>query len=373
VATLAGVILITTHTVRSALTRQVGENFQTGAEGLNHLVGAFFLEKVGQIQTLAVTDSLRQALAERNASYQGGRTEALAQIQASDAHWTGARDDDPLIRRTTDPDPAANPVAAQLATFLQAFPAHTELFATDRFGATVGATGRLSDYYQADEAWWQAAWADGRGNTYISNPQFDESAGVAALLIAVPVVKSQGGEVIGVLRSTLIVDELFQLLAEISYGETGRAALLDGSGEILFGPSEREGGATAITEQLHLHLLSNDDQPRVAADRFGGQWLVAHARFRETAHQSEMSSAERRILHAVAELGWIVIIEQRVDEAFSSVEPVTHNILAAGVIAVALASLVARAIWTPRCPRPDTTRSGISHTASETWPPASAS
>ena len=112
------------------------------------------------------------------------------------------------------------------------FPSHVEVFITDKYGANVAATNLTSDYYQADEAWWQATWDDGVGEDYISPEiEFDASANVYSVNMAVPVY-SDSGEIIGVLRSTFNIDSLIQLVTALQFGETGRAFLTDHEGRV---------------------------------------------------------------------------------------------------------------------------------------------
>lgn len=129
--------------------------------------------------------------------------------------------------------PGTNPAAEKLVDFLAGFPDHSEIFITDRYGGTVAATGRLTDYYQADEVWWQAASNGGLGSIYLSQPTYDESAGVIVVLVAVPVT-NQAGQLIGVLRSTLAVDELFSLVASAATSYSDNVVLVDAAGRALF-------------------------------------------------------------------------------------------------------------------------------------------
>ena len=73
---------------------------------------------------------------------------------------------------------------------------------TDRYGALVGTTDVTSDYYQADEEWWQEAYNDGEGGIYLSSLVYDESSGTWSIQIALPVLDFETQEIQGVLRTT---------------------------------------------------------------------------------------------------------------------------------------------------------------------------
>ena len=62
------------------------------------------------------------------------------------------------------------------------------MFVTDKYGALVASTNRTSDYYQADEDWWQAAYNNGEGAIYFGQPEFDESSQSFGIIMAVPII-----------------------------------------------------------------------------------------------------------------------------------------------------------------------------------------
>ena len=258
----------------------------------------------------------------------------------------------PFIQKIITPDPAINPVAFQLRDFAEAFPNHVEVFVTDRYGATLAATNRLSDYYQADEAWWQAAWNEGRGAVYISEPEFDESAGVTALLIATPIVSQERGEVIGVVRSTVVIDGLFALLARVQIGETGHAILLDSAGEVLFDPwaSDEAVGSAGLPVELRQRFIREMGSFIIAQDQHQDQIIFGHGPI----HILEAGEAgapgqqpdpntdglESSIRDAVTNLGWTAVVRQSFSEANVGVNRVVFNIVLANLLGIIFIGLV---------------------------------
>lgn len=121
---------------------------------------------------------------------------------------------DPLVR-----EHLTNSAALNLFEYQKTFPDNIEVFVTDIHGALVGTTNRTSDYYQADETWWQAAYNNGQGAVYISDPQLDESTGKLGIQFALPLRNHSTGTIIGILRTTYLLTPLNAVLqAEI--GET---------------------------------------------------------------------------------------------------------------------------------------------------------
>lgn len=336
--TLAGATFVTIHIVQSTLRDQIGENFQSQAESLSDSVSLFLFEKMSELQVLVSLDSMREPVAARNASYGGSTSEILAEILSLDARWVEAADDDPLILNTTADSAALNPAGRELAGFLESFPAHTEVFVTDRYGATIAATGRLSDYYQADEEWWQAAWNNGAGAVYVSDPEFDESAGVTALLMAVPIYDHDARTLLGVLRSTLNVEELFDVVGSVSFGETGHAVLLDGSGEVIFDPRSQTEPFTASLGSAESQALAEGHSGSVASsDTITGYASLLNGR----AVPGDATAAYVDASDAIGSLDWTAVIQQDSSEALASVNLINRVGIVVGIVAVALGSVVA--------------------------------
>jgi signal transduction histidine kinase/HAMP domain-containing protein len=353
IAVLIGAVtLITSRNVEATLTDQIGGSLEREAIVVRDLVRGFFTLRIGKMQALAEVDVLKQTLEMKNASYEGSQGEILTEIERLDNQWRTAGESDPLIDQVTTRDVSINPSASQLAAFLDAFPFYSEVFITDQYGATVAATGRLSDYYQADEGWWQASWNGGRGAVYISDPEFDESAGVTALLVAVPIVSDDTGRVIGILRSTLTVDELFSLIEHQTIGQSGHAFLLDESGLIIYDPRVTDnGGSAGLTDGLKAVLLDSLTGFLVAPDQAGDETIFGHAQVLNTEIAETASVLELQGAVGVNELGWAIVLRQQAQEAFAPVSQVAGNILATGLIgavfAVGLGLLLARGISKP--------------------------
>lgn len=95
-----------------------------------------------------------------------------------------------------------------------------EMFITDKQGFNVAMSNRTTDYWQADEEWWQQA---ASGRIYISSPVYDESSHYWALNIAVPVYKNgTPASFTGVVRGTINITSLLEEIFEIEFGESGR-------------------------------------------------------------------------------------------------------------------------------------------------------
>ncbi len=350
-STIIAATFVTVRTVNDRLTDQIGDTLEAKATDVNDLVHVFLEGKISQVQVLATERSIRESVAQRNASYGGGAEDAMLEIQSLDERWMAAADDDPLVIGTIDLEGTES--AQQLAEFVDSFPDHSEVFVTDRFGATVVATGRLSDYYQADEEWWQAAWKDGNGAVYISGLELDESAGVTGLLIAVPIVDHEMNETIGVARSTLDLVGLSAIVESVRFGRTGHAMLLDQSGQMISSAHmvEADGHGNVLLADLQHQLAMQASGSEIMTAPEGKGFIVGFAPLSESVTVGQSGDLERQSEATITELGWSTVVAQEKDEAFSVVSSIVRASVVAGIAIAVVAALgaifLARAVTRP--------------------------
>ena len=145
-----------------------------------------------------------------------------------DKKWAEAKPDSPLVAEYLQGESAE-----RLKKCVALNKSIAEAFVTDKFGGLVAASGKTSDFYQADEAWWQEAYNGGSGAVYVGNIAYDESIGKNAMTVAVP-VKDEKDKVIGVCKFIFDADILFRPLGDFKIGETGHAVLVDDEGMIIY-------------------------------------------------------------------------------------------------------------------------------------------
>jgi GAF domain-containing protein/HAMP domain-containing protein len=222
---VGAIALYTNLTIRVLLQDQSASELRSVAELQSASIGNLLAKEVELLQTAALDEAIRKQAAASNVSYQGSAADVQASLLTLDGEWlaAGAANDDnaPLIRSKLD-----NPIADYLREYRAIYPENVEVFVTDRYGALLAATNRTSDYYQADEAWWQAAFDNGQGAIYYALPEYDESSGTYSIDIALPVYERDGNSVVGIMRTTLDLAAVVDLLANTQIGQTGRAEML---------------------------------------------------------------------------------------------------------------------------------------------------
>jgi hypothetical protein len=127
-----------------------------------------------------------------------------------------------------------------------------EILVTDRYGRLVAATNKVSDYFQADENWWRVSYLEGEGQRYVSDVQFDDSARVYCVEIALPVRERTTQEVIGILKSIIDSDAVFGMLDSSKFGENTVAVLMREDGSIVTDP--QSGGKYPFVERIRSEM-----------------------------------------------------------------------------------------------------------------------
>ena len=127
-----------------------------------------------------------------------------------------------------------SPASQFLADIVGHDPIYREILVTDAHGRLAAASNATSDYFQADEDWWIQSYAGGRGRIVVSDVRRDESAGVYAFEIAVPVSAPGSDDMAGVMKIVADSREMLVGIAGLNLGSTGEAMLVRPDGSIVF-------------------------------------------------------------------------------------------------------------------------------------------
>ena len=164
-------------------------------------------------------------------------------------------------------------------------PVLREILVTDRFGRLVAASNVTSDYMQADEAWWSEAFDQGRGRISISDVTRDQSAGVYAFEIVVPVTSAESKNIEGVMKIVADSREMLAGIGGAEFGSTSEAMLVRPNGSIVFsrrphGPDDRFFASDLLREHLETQARRKEGATSIkfdATDQDGTQRRVVLA------------------------------------------------------------------------------------------------
>jgi len=164
-----------------------------------HAIDLLLAEKGQVAATITTAPVLTDALIQSNSDYGGlGDGEIQKHIDDLNVRWIAAEGtSDPVVQNVL-----SNPVADYLRAQQAAFPGeYGEIFVTNRYGALVASTGKLTTLAHAHKYWWQASYQEGEGKTFFDDRGYDASVEGYVLGVVVPV--RQGTEIIGILKCNL--------------------------------------------------------------------------------------------------------------------------------------------------------------------------
>jgi putative methionine-R-sulfoxide reductase with GAF domain len=307
------VAFVANRVVSAQLNKSLGDNFNTIAQNNATELGDFLDQNYDRLNILALNRFIQDGADNANKI----NTSDLAELSALDTQWKNATDDNIFIQRIQ-----GNPMALELKRFKNNYPEIEEVFITDKYGATLASTDRTSDYYQADETWWQNAWNNGNGGFYISQPSFDDSTGVNSIDIAISIPGRNGNGFVGVARTTINIGRINTILSANRFGETGRTTLVflpfeqyiegDTDTELRFIPKETLNELATISGAAKS--ITFEDAPSLVS--------VAKVQTKNPTIQSKVS-----------DLNWIILVHQDLSEVQ---EPLTATSRSISLIALGL-------------------------------------
>ncbi|MGQ0600981.1 MAG: GAF domain-containing protein [Anaerolineales bacterium] len=325
---ISAVTFITDRLSRASFVDDVGANLQTVANAQALAVNGLLSEQLSRLQTLSLSEVIRTRAAAENLDYlnlTGDETRAL--LREQEAEWISEPTSSPLLSGVLN-----DRVAEELRKFNRVFPDHSEVFLTDKYGGLIAASSRLAHYDLSNETWWQAAYNNGLGANYISQPEFDAQGNFIGVRVAVPLYTVGQQDLIGVLGALYSLEGLTDILNRGRVGETGHVhvSLPDGS---------------------EIHLVTEPDLSlRLAPARLNiDELLQAGLPYRETqlrtgalhiASQSLVTTGKTSN-DAITRLGWRIAAHQDRNEALQPIETRARVTLLVGLAAVVVAGLLA--------------------------------
>lgn len=296
--------------VRAEMNETVGENLHGAAADTARYLDSYVQHALTHVSVLAATPTLRSAVDLANSRY-GMSPDAIRQrLVERDEEWTQNRGATPLAL-----DLVRAPTSEFLREVAQFDTTYREILVTDRQGALVASTNITTDYYQADEAWWQRTFGDGElGSLFVSSVTFDASAAAYVLELAVPVTNDLGdgvSEVSGVLKVLVEATDLISVIGAVRRGQYGHALLIDASdGTIIVGTDAGDIMRREYDAMSPLREAASDERTSfVGRSAEGTVWLAGFSPMPD-------SGVSR-------DLGWLVVVQQPLDQANAATRAAT--------------------------------------------------
>jgi len=214
-----------------------------------------------------------------------------------------------------------------------------EIFVTNKYGANVAQTGKTTDYYQADEQWWQNARED---SIYVDNVKYDESSGIYSTDICVR-IDDINDNFAGVIKAILNIEETISFIKRTAAQETDGIdfKLLSKDGKLLYATQKNE---VSITLPKELLACFNKDK---GLGRKAGFVIAADTDQKAKVFAYAYSNGYKDYKG----LDWILVVEHKTEQIFAPITDLKKQILTASIaitlLAISIGLLISRSISRP--------------------------
>ncbi len=213
--------------ISNTLTKNAGEKIFLISGKTHDMIMGKIEKEFSLLRLIASSPHTQQELETENSFYHESRASLVEErTGVIDRDWSAQAASTEFLKGNIE-----STLLSQYLRELQATnPTEVEMFITDKQGFNIAMSNRTTDYWQADEEWWQQA---ASGKIYISPPLYDESSHYWALNIAVPVYRNGNRtSFLGVVRGTIDITSLLEEIFDIEFGESGRGFFVSNDGKL---------------------------------------------------------------------------------------------------------------------------------------------
>jgi hypothetical protein len=213
------------------LRQVVGGHLRTIARTDGVVASQFIEDRIADVSAIAAEPAVSEALQAANRSREHVSDEVIsARIEQIEQQW-GAGQADSRLREIL-----SSRASSWLRSQRNTNPRLLKVIVADERGVTVAATDKPLHYAQADEGYWPAVYAQGRGAVNVTDVRFDEQAKSHYIGVGIPVLEEGSGRFIGAVSALVDVSGLFALLSRERIGRTGGILLVKDDGTVVSGP-----------------------------------------------------------------------------------------------------------------------------------------
>ncbi len=340
VALLIGVAgYVSLNTGQEALQESIGESSVSLVAGILSNIDRAIYNKIEEFQIYAENSEVQKVTKESNEEFE--KLDDIQRfIERKDREWTSVpqKTVTDFMRESANNEPAKE-LKRRLKFYEEKYGYRVfgEVFITNKYGANVAQTGKATDYYQADEQWWQITKKDG---LYVADVQYDKSADVYSTDIGIR-IDDEDGNFAGVIKAVLNIEGVIDIMKKAkgtSPYETTGLKLFDAKGRMIF---STEGDIQSFEDVLDGkicgHITGNVGHILKIGELGEGKELFAYA----------YSKGYRDY----KPLGWVLAIEYETEEIFAPVAELKNIMLIVSLtitmVAVLIGLSVSRTISKP--------------------------
>jgi HAMP domain-containing protein len=310
------------------------------ANEISQDVEQLLIEKTKTALTLANTPLIKSALDESNSLFTRlTEAERKESIKRLDSDWKGIKNEkDPFISKYTDND-VSRYFREQQTTVKGEY---GEIFLTNKFGALVASTAKLSTFAHGHKYWWLGAHDNGAGSVFFDDRGYDDSVAGYVLGVVVPVRNSK--DIIGILKCNLnIMGAIDRLVSGATDNLIGDLKLVRSGGAIVF-ENGSEPLSTKVSETVHEQLKKKYNGSSVV-NIAGKKWLVGFSEIKLTSTQKgyRFGGSFKSIDHKKGNTGesWYVLSFRDMETVMVPVIESIKGIVMAVVLVILILATVA--------------------------------
>jgi hypothetical protein len=305
-----------------ALQNTIGIHFRTIAESTAVEISQFIHDRVMDVGVMANDPIVIDAIAGVDRTYRTMSDATFAQrVERIEKIWN---------------TPSANSIVQEMLSsrtsrrlrrHQEIDPRFLRITVTDERGVTVAATHKTLDYFQADEDFWQAIYAEGRGAVNLTDVLYDKATKSDYIGIGVPVLEEGSNRFIGTVDALVDVSTLFPFVNRVQLGPTGRASLVKEDGTIIGAPnitfSMNMKSDVFAAVQYAMETLQGRQTGYIVADVSGGARKL-------------IGFADTGLRDDYRNLDWVVLMSQDAREAFAPIRAIGRLLAFMALIGLAM-------------------------------------
>ncbi len=319
---------------QAALKKAIDESCTTLVAQTLDEVQRTIIRRIENIQAHTTSPLIIKSTSRSNTDFEN-LPDSNGYIEEVEANWNHYEND----KNTLCTRLCTNQLAQRLKTLRNSYigkhnnPVFAEIFVTNKFGANVAQTNKTSDYYQADEQWWQVARSKG---LFVGDVKYDESSYAFSMDIAAKIVDANGN-FLGVIKAVLNTQETIDIInkaKEAAGYNTMQLHLMNKEAKIIYSTK---------------HYTFLQDAYNQLIPRFGHFGQPGHT---SCAVGEKGTDKGKLFAHAHSKgygnfnaLNWILLAEIESSEALAPISHLRNTMLAAGLAVMSLAMLASVIIY----------------------------
>jgi len=217
------------------------------ANEISKHIDKYIIEDVKKAKGIVVAPVIQNALSTSNEHFQSlSKKERDEEILQNNNKWKSIKDhNNSFILDYTN-----NSIAKYLKTLQSnAENEYGEIFLTNKYGALIASTAKLTTYAHGHKYWWQGSYNDGKGAVFLDDRGYDTSVDGYVLGVVIPIKKDN--EIIGILKANFnIIGSTSTIIHNSQVRNHEKLKLIRSCGLIVF-----EEGLEPLSKRISDKLL----------------------------------------------------------------------------------------------------------------------